>query len=1109
MGSYVIMGYQFGYGLNWSDLHHNLEKVDHAFVDFLRKSDAHLCDALLQARQTPPQERAPEDALLIALAPYLEDFVSRLFGITSEALELSTRHHNLAPLFHLKRTFIQRKAARAPISTDPDADHAQLESWIGSADEIAWAQSILQWEEQQTTQKLECALRYSAWAVQTPAGRQRHRNGFFFRLPQPVDPLHRFPTDITVAGHGATADALQPRAAFVAPDPGLTFAQAAGEAHYCIYCHKQDRDSCAHGLRDRHTGAVVIDAVGIVLKGCPLDQKISQSHELLAQGLCIGALAMIVVDNPMVAATGRRICNNCMQACIYQKQDSVDIPATETALLDSVLELPFGFEIYSLLTRWNPLNLEAPLPKPATGFHVLVVGMGPAGFTLAHHLLNAGHNVMGIDGLKIEPLSPALRDAPLKDIQTLYGALKDQPIDGFGGVCAYGITTRWDKKYLTLIRLLLERRAHFYLQDGIRFGGTLTPEQAFTAGFDHIALCAGAGKPRILKLPNALAQGVRQASDFLMSLQLTGAAYPASLANLQIQLPVLVIGGGLTAVDTATEALAYYPVQVQKFAQRYAALVEAYGQEAVEASWSPQDHEIAQIFLSHAQQLEGCDAAQRLNLLQSWGGASIVYRKRLQEAPAYRQHATEVHHALRQGVWFYEQADPQGILVDDQCHVRAVHLQTPEGMREKPARCVLVAAGTQPNVTLAREFPDAIPLDGDHFQSTDAGDPLLMRQEFAPEGMSFFGDLNPAFSGNVVQAMASAKKGAPLISQVLARTGKPRGLNLAALQHDLHAHIHAVYTLAPRIIALVVHAPLAARNFQPGQFYRLQNYRAFAPRASDRPLEMEGIALTGAAVDRESGLITLIVLENGGSTALCRHLKPGERVVLMGPSGTPTEISKNKKVLLIGGGLGNAVLFSIGQALRASGCTVIYIAGYTSANQRFWDDQVEAAADQVIWCVESDTITPARPTDRFFPGNVVQALENWSTLSPLFELNHLERVLTIGSDRMMAAVQKTLRHIPFPDTACLQASINAPMQCMMKEICAQCLQTHTDPITGETHVVYACAQQDQNLRTVDFASLHQRLTQNSLTEKLTHLWIEHAIRQMQATNSPEREEQED
>ena len=68
-----------------------------------------------------------------------------------------------------------------------------------------------------------------------------------------------------------------------------------------------------------------------------------------------------------------------MKACIYQKQEPVDIPQIETRTLKDVLDLPWGFEIYSLLTRWNPLDLRRPLPKPASGYKVLVVGLGPAG----------------------------------------------------------------------------------------------------------------------------------------------------------------------------------------------------------------------------------------------------------------------------------------------------------------------------------------------------------------------------------------------------------------------------------------------------------------------------------------------------------------------------------------------------------------------------------------------------------------------------------------------------------------------------------------------------------------------------------------------------------
>ena len=195
----------------------------------------------------------------------------------------------------------------------------------------------------------------------------------------------------------------------------------------------------------------------MTLAGCPLDEKISEMHTLRAQGSAIGAFATIAIDNPMMAATGHRICNDCMKACIYQRQDPVDIPQAETRVLKDVLGLPWGFEIYALLTRWNPLDIRRPLPRPDSGRKVLIVGLGPAGFTLAHHLMNDGHTVVAIDGLKIEPLGfdPT---APVRDVETLYENLDDRVMAGFGGVAEYGITVRWNKNYLKLVRLLLERR---------------------------------------------------------------------------------------------------------------------------------------------------------------------------------------------------------------------------------------------------------------------------------------------------------------------------------------------------------------------------------------------------------------------------------------------------------------------------------------------------------------------------------------------------------------------------------------------------------------------------------------------------------------------------
>src|SRR6516164_2482682 len=137
---------------------------------------------------------------------------------------------------------------------------------------------------------------------------------------------------------------------------------------------------------------------------------------------------------------------------------------------------------------------------------------------------------------------------------------------------------------------------------------------------------------------------------------------------------------------------------------------------------------------------------------------------------------------------------------------------------------------------------------------------------------------------------------------------------------------------------------MAARAFRPGQFYRLQNYESLASRVDGTALAMEGLALTGASVDRATGLLSTIVLEMGGSSDLCALLQPGEPVILMGPTGAPTETPSGETVLLVGGGLGNAVLFSIGAALRAKGSRVLYIAGYKKIIDRYKVDEIERAA---------------------------------------------------------------------------------------------------------------------------------------------------------------------
>jgi hypothetical protein len=126
-------------------------------------------------------------------------------------------------------------------------------------------------------------------------------------------------------------------------------------------------------------------------------------------------------------------------------------------------------------------------------------------------------------------------------------------------------------------------------------------------------------------------------------------------------------------------------------------------------------------------------------------------------------------------------------------------------------------------------------------------------------------------------------------------------------------------------------------------------------------------------------------------------------------------------------------------------------------------------------------------------------------------MNAVDRIIAIGSDGMMAAVAAARHGVlaPYlkPDHRAI-GSINSPMQCMMKEICAQCIQPQRDPRTGETSYVFSCFNQDQKLDHVDFPALHERLGQNAVQEKLTAQWIDRCLRRMKlrADKIPARRE---
>jgi NADPH-dependent glutamate synthase beta subunit-like oxidoreductase/NAD(P)H-flavin reductase len=1191
-----------------------LREIAEKFYETVKNDNPILHEALIKYIENRGKgcEKRVESKILTDAAPYLSEFIAQMFDINGEREKLQKEIAEQNPIWKYK-FFVQRRAIKKfsaekivelneteltealrelkfaafdeTLVYDEELSVAFIADKLVEAEEALTKSAEITPEIQKTLDKINLAYdklkdktfgkvfsRCIVEAVETGALLQvkavlhlleawsavaffkKEKHWYSFKTPHGLDyqnlvHLIHPKEDLPNLLHGADEE-LRRRDGFKLTDDRGTQRDALYEVDYCLICHEREKDSCSTGLHEKD-GSPKRNPLGIKLEGCPLDEKISEMHLMKKHGDSIASLALVTIDNPMCAGTGHRICNDCMKGCIFQKQEPVNIPLAETASLTDVLNLPYGFEIYSLLTRWNPLNAKRPYTLPYNGKNVLVVGLGPAGYTLAHYLLNEGFGVIGVDGLKIEPMSDEITGKngktcprPIKDINDITEDLDERVLSGFGGVSEYGITVRWDKNFLTMLQLMLTRRKRFRAYGGVRFGGTFTIEDAWDFGFDHIAIATGAGRPTIVKMKNNLIRGIRQASDFLMSLQLTGAFKKDTLSNLQVRLPAIVIGGGLTGIDTATETFAYYPVQVEKMLGKYETVVEEFGEDAVWEKFDEQEIGAMQEFLEHgrairAERERAADAGETPNfvpLVQSWGGVSLIYRKRLQDSPAYRLNHEEVQKALEEGINFVECMNPTEAVPDEFGAVKALKFErlnyvaetgkfeeTGESV-EFPARTVSIAAGTSPNVIYEKEKPGTFKLDewrqffepfevqknGDgKFHAVESKQGFFTSYEHDGKFISYYGDNHPRYAGNVVKAMASAKHGYEKVVELFADELATRGDlpqterdqifdNLeATLDEELRAYVVKVERLTPTIIDVIVKAPLQARKFEPGQFYRLQNFETSAPMVNGKRLMMEGLALTGAWTDKEKGLLSMIVLEMGTSSRLCSLLKEGEEILVMGPTGTPTEIPENETVLLAGGGLGNAVLFSIAKAMREKNNEVIYFAGYKDGADLFKRKEIEDVTDKVVWATDYGVeIQPERPQDAHFRGNIVQAMIAYAEGklgAQNVDLKDVDRIIAIGSDRMMNGVKEARHNTLKPylkEQHTAIGSINSPMQCMMKEVCAQCLQRHVNPHTGEEFFVFSCFNQDQNLDFVDFKNLNDRLRANSVQEKLTNLWLD-------------------
>ncbi len=387
----------------------------------------------------------------------------------------------------------------------------------------------------------EDLMKYTAFALFTQKGKAKHRNDTIFHLPKKKDEKDDF---IQLYQNTVLAKDVYKREGFNLTDTFPSKPSIDWHTGYCLHCHKRNKDSCAKGLNEEK-------------QGCPLKQDVSESIYLKHNNHHIASLAVIMRHNPFCIITGRRICNDCEEACIFQKQEPVDIQSIETQVLNDILTMPYGLEVYNLLLLWNPLQIKE--HHNLQGKDILVAGLGPAGLFASYLFGKSGANVIGIDAINIE-ITPKIRyimENTIKDVSPLISEpLTERLQSNIGGVMEYGITARWNKNYLDLLIGLILRKKNIQFVGSRRIGGLLNYNDVSQRyKFNHIALCVGSASPKIPFYINGLfddyrlANGIMMASDFLMSLHINRQSdYLQS-----IQSPVYILGCGLTAIDTACE----------------------------------------------------------------------------------------------------------------------------------------------------------------------------------------------------------------------------------------------------------------------------------------------------------------------------------------------------------------------------------------------------------------------------------------------------------------------------------------------------------------------------------------------------------------------------
>ena len=241
-----------------------------------------------------------------------------------------------------------------------------------------------------------------------------------------------------------------------------------------------------------------------------------------------------------------------------------------------------------------------------------------------------------------------------------------------------------------------------------------------------------------------------------------------------------------------------------------------------------------------------------------------------------------------------------------------------------------------------------------------------------------------------------------------------------------------------------IDAPLVAKHREPGQFVIIR-----LDETGER------IPLTMAHADPKTGTIELIVKAIGKTTVQLCAKNAGDTISdVMGPLGKATEIVKVDHAVLIGGGVGTAVIYPLAQALRDAGCFVSSITGGRNKELVVLEDELKKVSDVVYATTDDGSYG--------FKGTVADKLREL--------MNDKDRPIGViycaGPVPMMRAIAELTRSAGIKTIVSLN-----PIMVDGTGMCGGCR------VTVGNQTKYACVDGPEfDGHDVDFAELADRLT---------------------------------